>query len=53
VNETETKAGFKAPVILPASEQEQKNEEMVQNLMVSVYRDLIPSRATSTKRLHF
>ncbi len=35
VNETDTKTGVKAQVILPASEQEQKNEELVQNFMVS------------------
>jgi len=35
VNETDTKAGVKAQVITTASEQEQKNEELVQNFMVS------------------
>jgi hypothetical protein len=36
--ETETRASIKARVILPATEQEQKNEELVQSVMVSVLR---------------
>ena len=36
-SETETKASIKARVALPATEQEKKNEELVQSVMVSIH----------------